>query len=71
MLSIFDVIMTKCPICLSEANLTGKEWDYGKIHIKQYKCKECEKLFMEYYGNGEVVTHTISTRIKEMFEGKC
>jgi hypothetical protein len=50
--------MAKCPRCSSNAKLTGKEWDYGSFHVKQYACSGCEKMFMEYY-KGDKVSHTI------------
>jgi DNA-directed RNA polymerase subunit RPC12/RpoP len=51
-------LMAKCPRCSSNAKLTGKEWEYGPFHVKQYVCLGCEKKFMEYYKDGKI-SHTI------------
>lgn len=50
--------MVVCPRSLGNAKLTGKEWEYGPFHVKQYECLGCEKKFMEYYRNGKL-SHTI------------
>lgn len=50
--------MLKCPRCSGKTKLTGKEWKYGKFHVKQYLCLSCEKTAMEYYKDGKL-SHTI------------
>lgn len=50
--------MPKCPRCLGNAKLTGKEGEYGPFHVKQYECSKCEKKFMQYYRDGKL-SHTI------------
>jgi hypothetical protein len=50
--------MAKCPRCNFSCKPTGKEWEYGAFHVKQFACGECEKMFMEYYRNGKL-SHTI------------
>jgi len=50
--------MVKCPRCCSDAKLTGKEWEYGPFHVKQYACSGCDKKFMEYYKDSKL-SHTI------------
>ena len=50
--------MPKCPRCSGNAKLTGKEWEYGQFHVKQYECLGCEKKFMEYFRDGKL-SHTI------------
>jgi hypothetical protein len=51
--------MLKCPRCNSPtAKPTGKEWEYGRYHVKQYACSKCEKKAMEYYLEGKL-SHTI------------
>jgi predicted RNA-binding Zn-ribbon protein involved in translation (DUF1610 family) len=38
--------MARCPNCGKEIQTPSKEWDLGRIHIKQYEC--CGKKFREY-----------------------
>jgi len=38
--------LAKCPTCGKEVETPIKEWDMGKIHVKQYEC--CGKKFREY-----------------------
>jgi len=50
--------MPSCPRCQAKAKPTGKEWEYGAFHVKQYECLGCEKKYMEYYKDGKL-SHTI------------
>jgi len=50
--------MPNCPRCQAKAKPTGKEWEYGPFHVKQYECLGCEKKYMEYYKDGKL-SHTI------------
>jgi len=61
---IIGDLVAKCPRCSSNAKLTGKEWEYGPFHVKQYTCSGCEKKFMEYYKDGKV-SHTIPKAINK------
>jgi transposase-like protein len=56
--------MTSCPRCSSPAKYTGKEWDYGVFHVKEYQCLKCGKMFMEYYREGKL-SHTIPKAKKQ------
>jgi hypothetical protein len=38
--------MAKCPACGKEVETSNKEWNLGKIHVRQYEC--CGKKFREY-----------------------
>ena len=38
--------MARCPICGKEVEMPIKEWNMGKIYVKQYGC--CGKKFREY-----------------------
>jgi transposase-like protein len=50
--------MANCPRCQAKAKPTGKEWEYGQFHVKQFECLGCEKKYMEYYKDGKL-SHTI------------
>jgi len=38
--------MAKCPTCGKEVETPNKEWDLGKVHVKQYD--GCGKKSQEY-----------------------
>ncbi|MDH5374516.1 MAG: hypothetical protein OEW95_01740 [Candidatus Bathyarchaeota archaeon] len=35
--------MAKCPACGKEVETTNKQWNLGKIHVKQYECRARDK----------------------------
>lgn len=50
--------MVSCPFCKTENESTGKEWDYGAFHVKDFVCKKCMKRYRAYYKNG-AFNHTV------------
>jgi DNA-binding MarR family transcriptional regulator len=46
--------MSRCPKCGGKSESTEKEWVYSVFYVKQYKCLDCKKAFMEYYRDGKL-----------------
>ena len=41
--------MPKCPNCMAHVKDSDKEWDFGRFHVKLYKCVRCGNQFREFF----------------------
>jgi len=53
----------ECPLCGNEITINSlKQWNFGKLTVKAYKCNKCNKSFRSYENSEGKEVYTIPKR---------